>query len=137
MSRNVVTASPDTPLDEIARLLEKHKIKRVPIVDGGKLVGIVSRANLLQGLASLGKKAGPARKSSDSTIRKKVIEALSRESWLPAGQINVTVRDGAVELWGFVETAQQKEAARVAAEITPGVRAVIDNVSVTRIVAGW
>ena len=136
MSYPVVTATPDTTLDEIARLLEKHKIKRVPIVDGGKVVGIVSRANLLQGLASLGRKIGPARKTSDSAIRRKVVTALSREPWVPAGQLNVTVHNGVVDLWGFVESSQQKEAIRVAAEIIPGVRAVTDNVSVGTIMAG-
>lgn len=137
MTRHVVTTTPGTTLDEIARLLERHKIKRIPIVEGGKVVGIVSRANLLQGLASLGKKAGPTRKPSDSAIRKKVVNKLRREPWAPVGQLNVTVHNGVVELWGFVESSQQKEAIRVAAEITPGVRAVTDNLSVGIIASGF
>jgi CBS domain-containing protein len=65
MTRNVVTATPDTPLGEIAALLERHHIKRVPVVRNGKVVGIVSRANLIQALASIRKKISIATASGD------------------------------------------------------------------------
>lgn len=136
MTHDVVTATPDTPLKEIAGLLEKHRIKRVPIVEGGKVVGIVSRANLLQGLASLPKETVPAGKSSDSVLREKVIRRLNREPWAPLDYINVTVHQGVVNLWGIVESPQQKEAIRVVAEITPGVRGVNDNLTIGMITAG-
>jgi CBS domain-containing protein len=76
MTRHVITAAPDTPLWKIANLLEKNAIKRVPIVEDGKVVGIVSRANLLQALASLSKRAEVATGTDDSQIRDKVLSQL-------------------------------------------------------------
>lgn len=136
MSRRVITAPPDMQLTEIARLLEKHKIKRIPIVEGEKVVGIVSRANLLQALAGSREKTKRKGKSRDSTIRGKIISRLSKEPWAAIEQFNVTVHDGVVELWGIVESEHQREAIKVAAEITPGVRAVTNNLSVGTIVTG-
>jgi CBS domain-containing protein len=130
MTRRVITATPDTPLSKIANLLEKNAIKRVPIVDGGKLVGIVSRANLLQALASLTKQVEVATEVNDSQIRDKVLTQLNTEPWTRTSLINVIVQDGTVELWGIVESASEKKAVRVAAEATPGVRAVNDNLIV-------
>jgi CBS domain-containing protein len=125
MSREVITAAPETPLSEIANLLEKNAIKRVPIVDKGKLVGIVSRANLLQALANLSGKA--AASQADAEIREKVLTQLNAEPWMRTSLINVIVQEGTVELWGIVDSAVEKQAIRVAAEVTPGVRAVNDN----------
>ena len=130
MTRRVITAAPDTPLSKIANLLEKNAIKRVPIVEGGKLVGIVSRANLLQALASLTKQVEVATGVNDSQIRDKVLTQLNAEPWTKSLLINVIVQDGTVELWGIVESASEKKAVRVAAEVTPGVRAVNDNLVV-------
>ena len=126
MTRNVVTAAPETPLRDIATLLEKNGIKRVPIVKDGKVVGIVSRANLLQALASLRKQI-EAGAPNDSEIRKGVIARLKTEPWAFPSLINVIVQDGTVELWGIVDSQIEKKAVRVAAEVTPGVRAVNDN----------
>jgi CBS domain-containing protein len=127
MTRHVITAAPDTPLSKIAHLLEKNAIKRVPIVEGGKLVGIVSRANLLQALASQTKQVEVATEANDSQIRDKVLSQLNAESWLRPSLVNVIVRDGTVELWGIVDSVSEKKAAYIAAEVTPGVRAVNDN----------
>jgi CBS-domain-containing membrane protein len=127
MTRDVVTAAPDTPLSKIANLLEKNAIKRVPIVEGGKVVGIVSRANLLQALASLTKQVGVATQVNDSQIREKVLTQLNAEPWTRPSLINVIVQDGTVELWGIVDSASEKKAVRIAAEVAPGVRAVNDN----------
>ena len=126
MTRHVITATPDTSLQDIAHLLEKNGIKRVPIVDGGRLVGIVSRANLLQALAS-GTKNGAAATPSDGTIREDVMARLRAEAWTRPSLVNVIVQDGTVELWGIVDSQTEKRAVRVAAEVTPGVRAVNDN----------
>jgi len=127
MSRDVITAAPDTPLSKIASLLEKNAIKRVPIVEGGKLVGIVSRANLLQALASLSKQVEVTTQPNDSQIRDKVLAQLRTEPWTKPSLINVIVQDATVELWGIVESASEKKAVRIAAEVIPGVRAVNDN----------
>ena len=104
MTRNVVTATSDTPLSTIANLLERNAIKRVPIVDDGKVVGIVSRAKfLLQALACQGKQVQAATPADDTKIRADVISQLKAEPWTRPSLINVIVQDGAVELWGIVD----------------------------------
>src|SRR5262249_559991 len=97
------------------------------IVEDGKVVGIVSRANLLQALASLSKRPEVATGAADSQIRDKVLTQLNAERWTRPSLINVIVQDGTVELWGIVDSASEKKAVRIAAEVTPGVRAVNDN----------
>jgi CBS domain-containing protein len=129
MTRDVITASPDSSLAEIAALLERNRIKRVPIVENGRIVGIVSRANLLQGLASLKDKA-PQAKPDDSAIRASVMAKLQKERWARPALISVTVQDGTVDLWGIVDSAAEKKAVHVLAEVTPGVRAVNDNLMI-------
>lgn len=125
MTRNVITATPDTPLDEIAVLLEINSIKRVPIAKDGRLVGIVSRANLVQAVASMPK--GLEIPLSDSVIRDKLLAHLKAQPWAHTGLLNVTVNDGVVNLWGIKSSETERRAIRVAAEATPGVRAVNDH----------
>ena len=129
MTRNVITASPETSVAELAALLEKNSIKRVPIIKDKRIVGIVSRANLLQGLASLKDKAPQAR-ADDSAIRDSVMQKLANERWARPALLSVTVQDGTVDLWGIVESATEKKAVHVLVEVTPGVRAVNDNLIV-------
>jgi CBS-domain-containing membrane protein len=137
MTQDVITATPDTPVAEVAALLERNRIKRVPIVEDGRLVGIVSRANLLQGLASLKDNALQAQ-PDDSAIRANVMVRLQKERWTKPALITVTVRDGTVHLWGIVESQTEKKAIHVLAEVTPGVRAVNDNLMVRPTSAqGW
>lgn len=129
MTRKVITAEPDTPLQEIAAMLEKYGIKRLPIVRNGQLVGIVSRANLVQAIATSGSKLDVP--LSDTTIRKQLLTHLNKQNW---GQrhttlFNVTVNGGVVDLWGFIESDTERKAIRVAAEATPGVRAVNDHMT--------
>ena len=126
MTRDVITTAPDTPIGEIAALLERHHIKRVPIVSKGKMVGIVSRANILQALASIRKTISTVT-TADSAIRQSVLRRLRNEPWVPLWRLNVTVHDGVVELWGGVDTEAERTAVRVLAEATPGVREVIDH----------
>jgi CBS domain-containing protein len=128
MTRNVITATPDTSASEIASLLEKHNIKRVPIVEKGKIVGIVSRANLLQALASL--KQTPSSSLDDAGIRSRLLGQLLAEQWTTPSLMNVIVHDGTVELWGIVDSRDEKKAIRILAEGTPGVRDVNDNLIV-------
>jgi CBS domain-containing protein len=136
MTREVITASPDTPLRKIAELLEKNSIKRVPIVKNHKVVGIVSRANLVQALASRWKESDAQPANSDITIREEVMARLDAEPWTRFAPINVIVHDATVELWGIVDSETARAAVRVAAEVTPGVRAVNDNLVVQPIVFG-
>jgi CBS domain-containing protein len=136
MTAPVVTATPDTSLQEIATTLEKNGIKRVPIVKDGRLAGIVSRANLLQALASLPKTAGGPG-PSDAVIRDDVMARLQAEPWTRPSLINVIVSDGNVELWGIVDSQAEKKAVRVAAEVTPGVRAINDNLIIRPAESGY
>jgi CBS domain-containing protein len=128
MTSNVVTATPETPLHEIAALLEEHQIKRVPIVNkDGDLVGIVSRSNLVQVVAS----ARPKLEMTlpDSTIRQKVLDELKKQSWSHTHNLSVTVSNGVVDLWGLAETGDQRKAIRVVAEAIPGVTVVNDHLA--------
>jgi len=136
MTRDVITAKPDTPLGDIAAMLERNRIKRVLIVEGGKLVGLVSRANILQALASATKKLSSLTTANDSELRKKVQSRLAAEPWRPT-MLTITVQDGTVDLWGLVHSVEEKKAAQLAAETTPGVRAVVNNIFVQPIGSGW
>jgi CBS domain-containing protein len=128
MTIDVVTATPETPLHEIATLFEERQIKRVPIVNkDGDLVGIVSRANLIQVVAS----ARPKLEMTlpDSTIREKLLDELKKKSWAHTHNLGVTVTNGVVDLWGYTESADQRRAIRVAAEAIAGVTAVNDHLA--------
>ena len=131
MRRNVITAAPETPISEVARLLEIHAIKRVPITDGDKLVGIVSRANVMQGVASLEAKASPSSSTSPSNraIRESILETVKTAPWCPS-LWNVTVSNGVVDLWGVTESLEEKQAVGTTAENTPGVVLVRNNLVV-------
>ena len=118
-----VTISEDTPLDEVVHLMERYRVKRLPVVRGREVIGIVSRANLLHALASLAR-TDPAAAPDDAAIRNQVTAEMSKQPWAPRKLIDVTVRDGIVELWGVVFAAHQREAAVVVAENVPGVKAV-------------
>jgi CBS domain-containing protein len=128
MTRNVVTAASEAPLSEIATLLEKHRIKRVPIIRDGALVGIVSRANLVQAIASSGDKM--AMPLSDAAIRDKLLTHLSGQSWAHTLLLNVTVNDGIVDLWGISDSETERRAIHVAAESMEGVRGVNNHLIV-------
>ena len=134
MTRDVITASPDTPLHEIAALLERHSIKRVPIVRDGALLGIVSRANLLQALASSHKDLDI--QLSDTAIRDRILAHLNNQPWAHTLLLNVTVNGGVVDLWGITGSDAERKAIRVAAESAPGVTAVNDHL-VRQSAQGW
>jgi CBS-domain-containing membrane protein len=129
MTRDVIGASEDTSLNEIATLLERHGIKRVPIMRDGKVVGIVSRANLLQAFASASAVADvtAAIAPGDQILRERVIDQIRQLPWGMPWLVTVTVQKGVVELWGPVHSEGQRQALRVAAESTPGVKAVKEN----------
>ena len=129
MSRNVITAHEDTPAPEIARLMETHGIKRVPIVEDGKLVGIVSRADFLTALTGVHQEATAAN-GDDAALRGVIIARLGRMPWFQPSIINVAVSDGNVELTGLADSDAQRRAVLIVVETTPGVRAVQDNMRV-------
>jgi hypothetical protein len=131
MSRHVITVRPDTPLSDLASLLDKHGIKRVPVTENGKLVGIVSRANLVQALFKPRQDTVAEKAVTDSALRDKILAQLKFEPWWP-GDVNVIVRDGAVELWGIVESQVENDAIRVAIEEVPGVRSISNHISTSQ-----
>lgn len=127
MTTDVVSITEDTTTAEIARLLEERRIKRVPVLRDGALVGIVSRGNLLHALAGH-RDDGPAAPSADDrTVRKNVYEALEGKGWTSHAATNVIVTDGVVELWGWVETDMERRAMLLAAQEIAGVKKVIDH----------
>jgi CBS-domain-containing membrane protein len=125
MSTKVVSASEDTPLGEIATLLERHRIKRLPIIRDGKLVGIVSRSNLIQAVASA-PHATPA-VESDRKIRRELLARLGEQDWTDFGARNIIVTDGVVHLWGLVGSQDEHNALIALAEEVPGVVRVSDE----------
>ena len=127
MTDKVVTVEEATPLVAIADLLESHRIKRVPVVRKGALVGIVSRANLVRALASSAGPASGGAAEKDEAIRDKLLAELKRQKWAEASRGNVIVTAGVVHLWGTILSEEERQALRVAAENTPGVRAVEDH----------
>jgi CBS domain-containing protein len=127
MTHDVETVTEDAPLGDIVALMEGHRIKRVPVVRDGQVVGIVSRANLVRALASVAAEIPPG-PQSDDVIREGVLAELDRQSWGPRNSIDVTVRNGVVELWGTVIDSRLRDAARVAAETVPGVNAVKSHI---------
>jgi CBS domain-containing protein len=126
MTREVVSIAPATPLEEVARLMERHRVKRLPVIEKGRLVGIVSRANLLSALIDVLGEARPAA-GSDREIRKRVLAEIDRQGWAPRASIDVAVEDAVVELRGAITDEREREALRVAAENVPGVKAVRDR----------
>jgi CBS domain-containing protein len=130
MTRQVISISPDTSLQEIANLLEKNGIKRVPVIENGRLVGIVSRANLVQALATRGL-AFVDVAEADEALRKVILLNLRKLPWTTAmTMVDVIVDRGVVNLWGVVRNEEEKNAVRITAEGTPGVQAVNDHVRV-------
>ena len=128
MTRSVVTVDEDTTLEEVADILERRQIKRVPVLRDGKVAGIVSRANLLHGLVTA--KATQPAAADDETIRTAILEALEREAGVRDQFINVTVSGGTVHLWGALQSEQEKSATRLVAENTEGVREIEDHLGV-------
>jgi CBS domain-containing protein len=125
MTSKVITATPDTPLHEVAGLMETNSVKRVPIVKDGQLVGIVSRANLVQAVASARGELEIA--LSDASARETLLAHLQQQAWARPWLLNVLVNDGVVDLWGVARSDAERTAIRVAAESIPGVRAVNDK----------
>jgi CBS-domain-containing membrane protein len=128
MTTAVVTVEEKMTLAEIAKTLERHRIKRVPVLRGGKLVGIVSRGNLLQGLATLDWES-PVN-VDDRTIREQLITELKGQPWAHLSPEDIAVEDGTVRLTGIIQTEDERRALRIAAENIPGVKAVQDDLTV-------
>jgi CBS domain-containing protein len=126
MSEDVITAKEDTRLAEIAAILERRRIKRIPITRDGALVGIVSRANLIQALASASLEPNKGLDQS-RTIRQELLSRLETQPWTDFGSRNVIVASGKVHLWGLVGSPAERKALVAIAEGVPGVSGVVDE----------
>ncbi|HWE19457.1 MAG TPA: CBS domain-containing protein [Hyphomicrobiaceae bacterium] len=125
MTRKVITAAPDASLRELATLMEANAIKRVPIIEGDRLVGIVSRANLVRAFASV--QPASEIELSDANIRGQFLAHLQNQAWARPWLLNIMVSNGVVDLWGVARSDAERRAVRIAAESIDGVRAVNDN----------
>jgi len=126
MASGVISVSEDTPLSEIATLFERKRIKRVPVVKDGKLVGTVSRANLIQALATVVGRVDQ-HDETDRQIRLELLSRLQQQSWTDFGSRNITVGNRVVHLWGLVGSEAERKALLALAESVPGVSRVADE----------
>lgn len=124
MTVDVQTVVEDAPLEQAVDVMERNRIKRVPVVRGRALVGIVTRANLVRAVVRLAHEAQPA-STSDVDIRNRVVDEVNKMSWAPS--ISIAVKDGIVKLSGVLIDERQRAALRVAAENVPGVKEVLDD----------
>lgn len=131
MSRTVISIDEDADLKTIADTLDSRKIKRAPVLRDGELVGIISRADLVRafGMIQVTRSAPPP---DDATLERILLEKMRAETWLDDTFLNVSVRNGVVELRGFIGTAEQRRALRVLVEGTNGVRKVDDQLTIGR-----
>jgi len=130
MTRDVVSVTEDASLHDIAVLLERRRIKRVPVTRNGKLTGIVSRANLLQGFVAESAASDASLDIDDASIRAKVIEGMREVEASHISFTDVIVKDGVVHLWGSVRSKTQLEAVEIAARNVPGVRKVENRITI-------
>ncbi len=126
MTEKVVTVAESTPLDRAVHLMEVHRIKRVPVLRGAKVVGIVSRANLMRALASV-HRGDPRASKNDGAIRDRILAEIERQSWSAGADVDVVVRSGLADIWGTIADPVQREAFKVLVESTPGVKTVVDH----------
>ena len=135
MTPDPVTVAEETPLEEIVRTMENRRIKRLPVVRGKHVVGIVTRANLVHALAGVARELMPTT-ASDEAIRARLLADLTKEPWAPVGLIDPIVRNGVVELWGMITEERQRQALITAAENVPGVKAVRDYLGWVDVTSG-
>jgi CBS domain-containing protein len=128
MTRDLVTVTEETSLEELVGLMESHHIKRLPVVKGGDLVGIISRGTLLHAFLAAWPKP-TTRAMSDASIREQLAAEFNRQSWAPSGSLDVAVKNGIVDLHGIIRDERQRAALRIAAENIPGVKLVRDHLT--------
>ena len=135
MTVDVISVNENASLDEVAALMEKRRVKRLPVLRGDQLVGIVSRASLVRALLLLTRTpASPL--PGDRAIHDRILAAVDKEPWGPRRTINVVVREGLVELYGTIFDEREREALRVLVENVPGVKGVRDDLVFIEPVSG-
>jgi len=128
MSDGVRTIDEGAALEDVVHMMERYRIKRVPVTRGNKVVGIVTRSNIMHAMVSLARRA-PAPAKDDAAIRERLLDEMKKQDWAPTATTNVVVHDGIVELWGVIIDERQREALKIAAENIPGVKAVMDHLA--------
>jgi CBS domain-containing protein len=126
MTTDLITVAGDTPLDEVVGLMERRRIKRVPVLDGDVLIGVVSRADLLRSLLQA-IETHHSEKRGDDEILEQILAELANAAWVPRDGLSISVKDGVVDLNGVILEEKEREALRVVAENVPGVKAVEDH----------
>lgn len=129
MSSPVVSVAEDASIQEIVRLLERKRIKRLPVLKGGRPVGIVTRSDLLAAVACGDRTVAAELTMDDEDIRRRLEDSLSRHAWAASAYSYFSVERGIVRLWGLVDSSEQKRAFELAARRTPGVKAVFNHLS--------
>ncbi len=127
MSADVIAVTPEDPLEDVVRLMERRHIKRVPVIEAGRLVGIVSRANLVRALLDRLSKPPGDEMPGDAEIRERILAEIAKQPWGPRASVDVRVEGGIAELHGTVTDERERTALRVLAENSPGVKAVLDH----------
>jgi CBS-domain-containing membrane protein len=128
MTADPLTVTEETSLEEVVKLMEKRQIKRLPVVRGEEVVGIVSRANLVHALEGMAREVKPVA-AGDQDIRDRLLAELAKQPWAPVALIDVIVKDGIVDLWGTITDERERQAIIVAAENVPGVKRVNDHLA--------
>jgi CBS domain-containing protein len=129
MTCDVITVTETTELDEVADLLETKRVKRVPLVRDGKVIGIISRADLVRALTTAKSLPSTDTDADDRTIRARLLAELQGQEWAKVQAGDVIVRDKVVHLWCSDDKSEEvRQALRVAAENTPGIRGVEEHI---------
>ena len=126
MTPDVIAVAVSTPLEEVVETMEKHRIKRVPVVENQRVIGVVSRSDLLRYLIGHARQTSHAA-TDDPTIRTTILDALEKQAWAPVTSLNVTVAKGVVDVWGTITDGNERRAICVVVENTPGVTKVHDH----------
>jgi CBS domain-containing protein len=125
MTTDPVTVGEGDSLETVVELMERRHVKRLPVTRGGRVVGIISRSNLMHALASLARSDQEQTRPSDSKIHDNIVAVLDRQSWAP--RVSVVVKNGVAELWGVITDDRERKALAVAVENVPGVKQVHDH----------
>lgn len=128
MSRPVVSVQDDIELSDVARTLDQHKIKRVPVLRNGKMIGMIARSDLVRALSRAGTHDGDIH-LGDAVIHQTISETLKKQPWFDASYLNLTVKEGVVRAWGYVQSKDQLEAIQILISEIPGVVRVDANLT--------
>jgi CBS domain-containing protein len=126
MTSDVITVGAEATLEQVVETMERHRIKRLPVTEEARVIGVVSRADLLRALV-VAERREPPIATDDRSIRAAILDELDNQLWAPLTTLNVTVADHVVDLWGTITNEEERRAICVIAENTPGVKQVNDH----------